>query len=46
MGYLLGHRYSHTTVSRITELVLERVEEFRKRLLRKRYAVVYLDALL
>ena len=45
MSYLLGHRYSHTTVSRITELVLERVEEFRKRPLRKRYAVVYLDAL-
>jgi transposase-like protein len=45
MSYLLGHRYSHTTVSRITELVLERVEEFRKRPLRRRYAMVYLDAL-
>jgi len=45
MSYLLGHRYSHTTVSRITELVWERVEEFRKRPLQRRYAVVYLDAL-
>ncbi len=45
MGHLLGHRYSHATVSRITELVLERVEEFRRRPLRKRYAMVYLDAL-
>ncbi len=45
MGHLLGHRYSHTTVSRITELVLEQGEAFRKRPLRKRYAVVYLYAL-
>ncbi len=45
MGHLLGHRYSHSTVSRITDLVLERVEAFRTRSLRKRYAIVYLDCL-
>lgn len=43
MSHLLGHCYSHTTVNRITELVLERVEEFRTRPLRN--AVVYSDAL-
>ena len=45
MGHLLGHRYSHSTVSRITDLVLERVEAFRTRSLRRRYAIVYLDCL-
>jgi transposase-like protein len=32
-------------MSRITELVLERVESFRTRPLRKRYAIVYLECL-
>lgn len=45
MGHLLGHRYSHSTVSRITDLVLERVEAFRTRSLKRRYAIVYLDCL-
>ena len=45
MEHLLGHRYSHSTVSRITELVLERVEAFRTRTLGERYAIVYLDCL-
>jgi len=45
MGHLLGHRYSHSTVSRITDLVLERVEAFRTRTLGERYAIVYLDRL-
>lgn len=41
----MGHRYSQATVSRITEVVQERVQAFRKRLLKPRYAVIYLDAL-
>lgn len=45
LGYLLGETYSASTISRIAEGVLPRLEAFRKRPLKRRYAFVYLDAL-
>ena len=45
LGYLLGGTYSASTISRIAEGVLPRLEAFRKRPLKPRYAFVYLDAL-
>ena len=45
LGYLLGETYSASTISRIAEGVLPRLEAFRKRPLKLRYAFVYLDAL-
>lgn len=45
LALLLGHRYSHQTISQATELVRERVEAFRCRPLGERYAIVYIDAL-
>ncbi len=45
LSLLLGHRYSHQTISQITELVMDRVEAFRSRPLEERYAIVFIDAL-
>ena len=45
LGHLLGETYSASTISRVAEGVLPRLEAFRKRPLRRRYAFVYLDAL-
>jgi len=45
LGYLLGESYSASTISRIADGVLPRLEAFRKRPLKRRYAFVYLDAL-
>ena len=45
LALLLGHRYSHQTVSQITELVMDRVEAFQNRVLQQQYAFVYIDAL-
>ena len=45
LSLLLGHRYSHQTISQITELVMDRVEAFRNRPLEERYAIVFIDAL-
>jgi len=45
LGHLLGETYSASTISRMAEEVLPRLEAFRKRPLRQRYAFVYLDAL-
>ena len=45
VGLLFGYRYSHETVSNLTELVQEEVEAFRKRPLPRRLFAVYLDAL-
>ena len=45
LALLLGHRYSHQTVSQITELVMDRVEAFQNRGLQQQYAFVYIDAL-
>ena len=44
LALLLGHRYSHQTVSQITELVMDRVEAFQNRVLQQQYAFVYIDA--
>ena len=46
LGHLLGETYSASTISRIAEGALPRLEAFRKRPLKRRYAFVYLDALL
>ncbi len=43
LSLLLGHRYTHETVSAITDGVLERVEGFRRRPLPEEMAFVYLD---
>jgi len=44
LGHLLGKTYSASTISRIADGVLPRLEAFRKRPLKRRYAFVYLDA--
>jgi putative transposase len=40
MGLLLGHRYSHETISAMTEEVLQAVEAFRRRPLPEEMAFV------
>lgn len=45
MRLLLGHRYSHETLSALTDEVLGAVEAFRRRLLPEEMAFVYLDGL-
>ena len=45
LGHLLGETYSASTISRVVEGVLPRLEAFRRRPLKRRYAFVYLDAL-
>ncbi len=45
MRLLLGHRYSHGTLSALTDEVLGAVEAFRRRLLPEEMAFVYLDGL-
>jgi putative transposase len=45
MCLLLGHRYSHETISAMTEEVLQAVEAFRRRPLPEEMAFVYLDGL-
>jgi hypothetical protein len=45
MSFLLGHRYSHETISAMTEEVLQAVEAFRRRPLPEEMAFVYLDGL-
>jgi putative transposase len=40
---ILGDSYSATTISNITEVVREEIEEWHKRPLQKRYSVLYLD---
>lgn len=51
MSLLLGHRYSHETLSALkiasltTDEVLEGAEAFRRRLLPEEMALVYLDGL-
>jgi transposase-like protein len=45
MNRLLGHRYSHETISAMTEGVLRGVEAFRRRPLPEEMAFVYLDGL-
>ena len=42
---MFGSHYSPTTVSNITSTVLEDIEQWHKRPLQKRYAVIYLDGL-
>jgi putative transposase len=44
MSLLLGHRYSHETISAMTEEVLQAVEAFRRRPLPEEMAFVYLTA--
>jgi transposase-like protein len=44
-GLLLGHRYSHETLSALTDQVLEAAEAFRKRALPSEMAFAYLDGL-
>ncbi len=43
ISLLLGHRYTHETISAITDGVLERVQAFRQRPLPEELAFVYLD---
>ncbi|KIX84396.1 IS256 family transposase [Thermus filiformis] len=43
LGLLLGHRYSHETLSALTDQVLEAAESFRRRPLPPELAFVYLD---
>lgn len=43
MSLLLGHRYTHETISAITDQVLEAAEAFQKRPLPEEMAFVYLD---
>jgi transposase-like protein len=43
MGLLLGHRYTHETISAITDQVLKGVKEFAERPLPEDMAWVYLD---
>jgi putative transposase len=45
MSFLLGHRYSHETISAMTEEVLQAVEAFRRRPLPEEMAFVYPDGL-
>ena len=45
MRLLLGHRYSHETISAMTEGVLQAVEAFRRRPLPEEMAFVHLDGL-
>jgi len=45
MSLLLGHRYSHETLSTLTDEVLEAAEAFRRRPLPEEMAFVYLDGL-
>ncbi|ACB85901.1 IS256 family transposase [Natranaerobius thermophilus] len=42
---LLGDSYSPSTVSNITEVALEDIQEFQNRPLKKRYSVLYLDGM-
>ena len=42
---LYGNSYSATTVSNITDVALEEIEQWHKRTLKKRYSVIYIDAL-
>ena len=42
---LYGNSYSATTVSNITDVALEEIDQWHKRPLKKRYSVVYIDAL-
>lgn len=42
---ILGTSYSPTTVSNITNVVLEDIEKWQKRTLNKRYSVLYLDGI-
>jgi transposase-like protein len=42
---ILGHHYSPQTISRITDSVLDDIQQWQQRPLRKRYSVIYLDAL-
>lgn len=45
MSLLLGHRYTHETISALTDKVLEGAEAFRQRPLPEEMAFVYLDGL-
>ncbi len=45
MSLLLGHRYTHETVSALTDQTLERLEAFRQRPLPEELAWVCLDGL-
>ncbi|MFB4166327.1 IS256 family transposase, partial [Alteribacillus sp. JSM 102045] len=40
---ILGHSYSASTISHITDIVMEDVEAWQNRPLQKRYSVLYLD---
>jgi putative transposase len=42
---MFGTQYSPTTISNITQTVMEDIEEWQKRPLEKRYSVIYLDGL-
>jgi putative transposase len=42
---MFGSQYSPTTVSNITNTVMEDIEQWQKRPLEKRYSVIYLDGL-
>ncbi|MFT9485943.1 MAG: IS256 family transposase [Tepidibacillus sp.] len=42
---ILGTTYSPTTISNITDVVVEDIERWQQRPLRKRYSVLYLDGL-
>ncbi|MDQ8738991.1 IS256 family transposase [Paenibacillus sp. LHD-38] len=42
---MFGSQYSPTTISNITQTVMEDIEEWQKRPLEKRYSVIYLDGL-
>lgn len=42
---ILGHAYSATTISHITDAAIEDIEAWQQRPLQKRYSVLYLDGL-
>jgi putative transposase len=42
---ILGHSYSATTISNITEAAIEDIQAWQERPLQKRYSVLYLDGL-
>lgn len=42
---MYGDHYSSSTVSRITDLALEEVDKWKKRPLKRRYSVLFLDAM-
>jgi putative transposase len=42
---MFGSQYSPTTISNITQTVMEDIEEWQKRPLERRYSVIYLDGL-